>query len=188
MKKFFLSLVCLICLITGNVKAVELPAKSNHEKVTIYIFRGHGCSHCYEALEYFYDNKEQYADYFEIKAYEVWENADNNKLMEAVKEYRKDDGKGVPYIVIGENYSVNGFGESLIEEIMSTAVFEYQNEDYKDIVKEVVKDHSKAKVENLEEACKAEGIIGGKYDALIIGIILIVVIGSGAAFVYFSKK
>lgn len=189
MKKLLLGLILVITLFTFNVKAVELPEKTDHEKVTIYIFRGHGCSHCYDALNYFNAHAEEYSDYFEVKAYEVWNVKENDELKNAVAEYLNDTVSGVPYIVVGSGYSINGFAESVADEIIENALREYQNDEYEDIVAKLAEGKN-YKQESLEDACINEGIVKkhGKYDGIIITAIFVIVIGGGAAFIAFSRK
>ena len=53
MKKFIVLFIGVITLLFAtNVKAskIELPEKTDHEKVKVYLFRGAGCSHCYTLL------------------------------------------------------------------------------------------------------------------------------------------
>ena len=80
MKKFIVLFIGVITLLFAtNVKAskIELPKKTDHEKVKVYLFRGAGCSHCYDFLTYFADKYETYDDYFEIVTYESWNNSTN---------------------------------------------------------------------------------------------------------------
>ncbi|MBE6155318.1 MAG: hypothetical protein E7164_01005 [Firmicutes bacterium] len=194
MKKFIIVLVCFLTLGIMNVHAdeLELPAVTDHEKVTIYVFRGNGCSFCRSALTYFNQNAGMYSDYFEVKAYEVWENSYNNELLNDVAEQMGDTLQGVPYIVIGNSYSENGFTSALGTEMIEAALQEYQNETYVDLVKEVAQSHGKSKSETLREACIKEEIIkedrNSKYDTIIILGIFAVVLGGGAALVAFSRK
>lgn len=91
--------------------------EESDEKPTIYLFRGKGCSHCYEFLEYVSSSLvKDYGDKFKMVTYEVWNNEENAKLMEQVSEYLGDDASGVPYIVIGDK-SFNGYAESMNDEI-----------------------------------------------------------------------
>src|SRR5574344_199872 len=115
MKKFLLilmSIVSVFALSTFNVKATSLPTVTDHEKVTIYVFRGHGCSHCYGLLNYLYGNMSKYTDSINVVAYEVWNNTDNQTLMNAVASARNETVQGVPYIVVGSDYSKNGYGST----------------------------------------------------------------------------
>ena len=189
MKRILFCLLGLLVLLPITVKAVDLPEKTDHEKVTIYIFRGHGCSHCYDALEYFYNNHEKYDDYFNVVTYEVWNNKNNSELMQAVSDSFNDDASGVPYIVIGSNYSnTQGFGETIVDGILEAAFNAYQDEEYQDLVKELAKSYEKTESKNLEESCIEEGIVAGKYDTLIAFVIIFVVLGGGALLIKFARK
>lgn len=199
MKKFLLSIAIVASLLLTNVKAIELPEVTEHEKVTIYIFRGHGCSHCYDALTYFYENASKYSEYLEVKSYEVWNDSTNRYLMLDVAEYFGDEASGVPYIVIGDSYSTAGFGSKTGDELIEKALEEYKNKKYKDIVAKTAK-NGEYNSESLAQACEQEGIpseanvstetksTGGKYDGLIIAGILVVVLGGTAALILSNRK
>ena len=89
----------------------------NEEKPVIYLFRGKGCSHCYEFLEYASsDLVKEKGDKFRMVTYEVWNNEANAELMQKVSDYFKDDASGVPYIIIGEK-TFNGYDKSMNKEI-----------------------------------------------------------------------
>ena len=89
----------------------------NEEKPVIYLFRGKGCSHCYEFLEYASsDLVKEKGSKFRMVTYEVWNNEANAELMQKVSDYFKDDASGVPYIVIGDK-TFNGYSESMNKEI-----------------------------------------------------------------------
>ena len=200
MKKFIFLLVGIFSLLlVTNVKAVDLPEVTDHEKVTIYVFRGHGCSHCYDALTFLFENASSYSDYFEVKAYEVWNNQKNRNLMSAVSEAFEDNVNGVPYIIVGNSYHKAGFGSQTGTEIINTALSEYQNSKYTDVVKKTIKNNKlSVSVETLEEACAEEGITeatitnkeettGGKYDILIISGILVVIFGGVVALILTNR-
>ena len=97
-------------------KEVELDEKKNG-KVAVYIFRGKGCPHCEEAMEWFNSIKGDYGNLYVLIDYETWYNEENASLMSKVAESRGDSGMGVPYIVIGDK-SWEGFTDSYKEEII----------------------------------------------------------------------
>ena len=131
MKKFIVLFIGVITLLFAtNVKAskIELPEKTDHEKVKVYLFRGEGCSHCYDFLTYFADKYETYDDYFEIVTYESWNNSTNQNLMFAVKKIVGEEENGaVPFIVVGDDYHLLGFGDDSGEEIINAALEAYQD-------------------------------------------------------------
>lgn len=112
MKKVILGfLVALSLFVMPGVKADEdLPVITDHEKVTVYLFRSSSCGHCHDFLEYFAQNYYKYQDYFEIVSFEV-SDGENYELMSAVKERMGADVDGrIPYIVIGNSFDQLGFG------------------------------------------------------------------------------
>ncbi|MBE6148454.1 MAG: thioredoxin family protein [Firmicutes bacterium] len=192
MKKFLIAIICLIAFGFLNVSAVELPEVTDHEKVTIYIFRGNGCGFCRNALVYFNENADKYSDYIEVKTYEVWENQYNSDLMLEVAEKMGDELTGVPYIVIGNTYSENGFLDTLGEDMIEAALQEYQSDSYVDLVAEVAEKHESAQEQSLYDSCVEEEIIvverDTTYDTIIILGIFALIIGGGVALVLFSRK
>ena len=100
-------------LFAFNVNALTKPDINSGEKVTIYLFEGDGCTFCTKAITYFAGIGDEYKDYFDIMAYEVWYNSENAALLEEVKkELDREDTKGVPFIMIGRDFQLVGFDES----------------------------------------------------------------------------
>lgn len=200
MKKYLLLIVAVIGLmIMPNVKAEELPEVTDHEKVKVYLFRGEGCSHCYDFLTYFVDTYKDYEDYFEIVVYESWKNSANQELMLAVKEEVGEDvDTAVPFIVVGSNYEVTGFNDEIGEEIIETALKEYQSDKYSDVVAKVVKaEKITPSKESISEAAVSEGIVvndnnetedKGISDGVVIGVVFGVLILGFGGLVVLSRK
>ena len=202
MKKVFLGvLVALSLALMPNVKAAEddLPVITDHEKVTIYLFRSKTCGHCHDFLEYFAENYYKYQDYFEIVTYEV-SNADNYELMTTVKERMGEEVDGsVPYIVIGNNFDQLGFGTDGTD-IIEEALNAYEDESYVDYVNQIIEEENLDPVEtSLEEAASEIGasVVGlngedpdaGLSDGAIVAIIFgILILGFGGLVLYSRKK
>lgn len=194
MKKLFGLFVILLSVFAINVKAeVELPTKTEHEKVTIYLFYSTSCYHCHDFLTYFQENYgEKYDDYFEIKGLEV-SNTANVKVLNEVKEQLGIDEDGVPVIIIGE-FKQLGFGtdgENLIEE----ALEQYQNESYKDVVAKAIEtvDDSNVKLETLDECLVSAGLVkvdeeNSIPDGVYVAIIFVVLFGGLGGLVYLARK
>lgn len=100
--------------------------QEKEEKANIYLFRGHGCSACYNFLSYLDAMVPNYGDYFNLIAYEVWENPDNSDLMKKVRSYYGNQETGVPYIIIGD-HTWDGYSEEIASEIYSAIMEEYDN-------------------------------------------------------------
>ena len=135
MKKIsFLIIAAIMLLIPFAVKADEKA------KVNVYLFRGEGCPHCEEALEWF-DNTlskdEEYSKYYELVQYEVWYDEDNAKLMDKVAEALGTEANGVPFIVIGDKH-FSGFSSSQSPDQIKEAIkAEYESDDKVDMVESV---------------------------------------------------
>ena len=208
MKKYIILIIAVLgLLIMPNVKAakIDLPEKTEHEKVKVYLFRGAGCSHCYDFLTYFVDVFKDYEDYFEIVTYESWNDSTNQKLMLAVKKVVGEDEDGaVPFIVVGKDYHLLGFGADSGEEIIKEALKAYQDKKYTDIVAKAIKDEklepnaqTVAKAANSEgikvksEYLEKEGITDtkkGLSDGVVIGIVFAVILLGFGGLVLISRK
>ena len=133
MKKLsFLVIAMLMLLIPFTVKA--------DKKVNVYLFRGEGCPHCEEAIEWFNNTlskDEEYSKYYKFIDYEVWYDQDNSELMDKVAKELGTEASGVPFIVIGDKY-FSGFSASASPDQIKNAIkAAYDNKDYVDIVDSV---------------------------------------------------
>lgn len=149
LKKIFLIIVLIgvFLMVPRQVNAKD--------KVTIYMFRGNTCHVCEGALDYINAHKEELGDNIELITYEVWKNSNNSELQELVADKLKverDDTYGVPFIVIGEEY-IKGYADaSTFREMLSIANKYVGSSEYKDVVKEAVKELDKEVEEkSLEE-------------------------------------
>ena len=124
--------------------------QESDQKVNVYLFRGKGCSHCYEFLEYVSkDLIKESGEYFNLVTYEVWNNEDNKEVMDKVAEYLGEEAGGVPFIVIGDKVFA-GYAESMNDEMKEAIKKLYDSEDRYDVIKKLetdpsVKDKKKSK-------------------------------------------
>ena len=200
MKKVLLVfLVALSLLITPTVQADEdLPVLTDHEKVTVYLFRSSGCTHCKHFIEYFAENYYLYQDYFNIVTYEV-SDSENYELMELTKERNGEDRDGVPYIVIGNTFDQLGFGTDGTE-VIEVALEAYEDESYSDLITQIIEEEDiNATETSLEDAAayygfKTVGLNGedpnaGLSDGAVVAIIFgILILGFGGLVLYSRKK
>lgn len=84
--------------------------------INIYFFRGEGCPHC--ALEEEFFEKELKKKYDNIKIYdfEVWQNEENSRLLNLVKERFRLKNSNVPFTIIGNKYFI-GFSNTTKDKI-----------------------------------------------------------------------
>ena len=93
-----------------------LPFSASAKEVTLNLFYGKECPHCEAEQQYLETLKDEYGDDLKINKIEVWHNKDNNKLLEKVRDKLNDNGRGVPFTVIGTT-GITGYSEATEEEI-----------------------------------------------------------------------
>jgi cytochrome c biogenesis protein CcdA/glutaredoxin len=131
MKKIINYVFIFICLL---VFPIFVSAKED-EDVTLYLFHGDGCPHCAAEIKFLESIEDKY-DYLKIVKYEVWYNDDNATLLNNVKEALDVSTTGVPVTVIGDTV-ITGYTDSIGNKI-SRAIEYYHENDYKDVVSEVI--------------------------------------------------
>ena len=104
------------------------------EKFNMYLFWGDGCVHCHNLKIFLNDLEPKYKDMFELYAFEVWGNPDNQTLMGRFAKTMGDSPKGVPYLVVGDK-SFNGFSESMKEDIVQAIIDEFKSDVKHDVFK-----------------------------------------------------
>ena len=194
MKKFVLSFITIISLL------VMIPVVKADSDVTVYMFTKDGCPACASALEYFNGLLAEDPDSFKLVDLEIFDSEwtevseDAYNLMINTLDHfgESTDPKDIatPLIVIGDYHTV-GLPQD-------TSVVEDAIKDAKDAKKEVdvvkqIADDEKinyqdfVKVEDENENTNEEQK-SGKYDAIIIVAIFVVLIGGFAGLVYLGKK
>lgn len=150
----FLVMISILLLIPGKVGASDVAITSqtleeastsesisythsdltvSEDKAVIYLFRGSGCSHCHEFLEYLNTLADTYGDKFYVVSYEVWNNTANASLMTNVGNVFGDDAEGVPYIVVGDK-TFTGWDSSMEDSFKSAIDTLYNSTDKYDVM------------------------------------------------------
>ena len=186
MKKLVLSIVAII------MTFVLVPIVKADEKVHVYMISKDGCSACAAASEYFADLATSNPDLFELYDIQVFdanwqfESDELQQLFLAVYEkFGEDTSKAAtPTIVIGDYHTV-GLPQDTSAVYDAIVAAKDKDDEMKKIAEELNIDLEKVrKNENTSE----ENEKSGKYDALIIIGIFIVLIGGFAGLVIASKK
>ena len=115
--------------------------KENKNAVTIYLFRGHGCGYCRAFLNFLNSITDEYGDYFVMESFEVWNDSNNNKLMQKVSSFLEQSATGVPFIIIGDEVFA-GFSEELYGDAIKAAIknlYNTKKEDRYDVFEEILK-------------------------------------------------
>lgn len=166
----------MVFMIPSFVKA-ETTDDSGKEKapVNVYVFRGEGCPHCEDALNFLKSIEQEYGKYYNLVTYECWYDANNNTLKNAVVKSLNADSTGVPFIVVGEQY-MTGYGddsdgEALLEYIMDE--YEKDSDERVDVVEKVIEETNwqPTKSENNKTDDKEE-----RKQSLIVGVVAVVII------------
>ena len=104
------------------------------EKFNMYLFWGDGCVHCHNLKIFLNDLEPKYKDMFDLYAFEVWGNPDNQTLMGRFAKTMGDSPRGVPYLVVGDK-SFNGFSEKMEEDIIQAIIDEFKSDVKHDVFK-----------------------------------------------------
>lgn len=186
-KIFVICLAFLMCI--NVVNATELPEVTDHEVVKVYVFWWTSCSACEALIGYLNDVEETYEDYFEIVTLSITDGSNDALLDEVKLEY--EDSNSVPYTVVGENYVIGSGISSIIE----YALEEYQNEEYVDVVGNLIDNGSGYEIEDLEYACDIKGIEywnptekDSSTEGYVVAAMLIVVVGALGYLIFSPKK
>jgi len=108
------------------------------DQVTIYLFRGKGCSYCKSFLTYINSIVEEYGKYFKLVSFEVWYDNNNAELMDEVADFLDEPAGGVPYIVIGDEV-FPGYSDRYNESIINAIIESYENKEKYDVFEEMNK-------------------------------------------------
>ena len=115
-----------------NITPLFDDYEETDDQITIYFFRGQGCSHCYELLNFLNSIVDEYGYMFKLRSYEVWYNSDNSEIKDEVVKFFNIDAPGVPLLVIGES-TFYGFSEDSEEKIITAIENEYNSEERNDV-------------------------------------------------------
>lgn len=177
--KYFVLLLAVVFLfpfVAFAEEEEETAAAEEDTRAIVYFFHGETCPHCQEAREWFESIQDEYGEKFKLVEYEVWNNEENNELMQKVSELRYDNATGVPYIICGDQSWI-GFDEASMAEEITSKIDEVYNtpvEERYDILKLVseIGDESSDKKPN---------------D--VVALILILVVAGGLGFgIYQARK
>lgn len=116
-------------LAAEGIKIADSNYKETDDQVVIYMFRGQGCSHCLEFLEYINSIVKEYGSKFKMRSYEVWNNSDNGSLQVKVAEKlgAEVEQGSVPFVIIGDT-TIIGFQEADKKTITDTINKMYKQE------------------------------------------------------------
>ncbi len=143
------------------------------DAITIYLFRGKGCTYCRAFLDFMNSITNEYGKYFKMESYEVWNDSNNSQYMTAISNFLGKPASGVPYIIIGDQvfpgFNAEAYGEGIKNAIKT--LYDTKKSDRYDVMEEYKK--------SLEEDNKS-GSNGS--DTLIVCLVVVVCAVIGIAF------
>ncbi|HAZ29917.1 TPA: hypothetical protein DCY43_04255 [candidate division WWE3 bacterium] len=103
-------IICLVVipLLIQQKTSLVKPALAQaiqEKTVTVHLFWGEGCPHCAKE-KLFLESVRQKLPFVQIQEYEVWYNSKNRDLLKKVGDELGLTISGVPFTVIGSNYTV----------------------------------------------------------------------------------
>ena len=136
MKKFLNKLFIFLVAVTfvlpftvlasGEEENTEGETVEEKTPVKVYEFYGSTCGYCASLNSWFESIEEEYGDYFDLVKLEVWENQNNAALMETTISKLGANVNGVPFVVIGDKYTVGFDSETTPTEVLSYIMTEYE--------------------------------------------------------------
>ncbi len=126
-----------------EMKIENADYKETSKQATIYLFRGQGCGYCRNFITFLNSISKEYGKYFKLVSFEVWNDTNNNALMQKVATFTGEAAGGVPYIIIGEKV-FPGYISDWDDQIKAAIKDLYDNNDY-DVFEEMEKSEKEAK-------------------------------------------
>lgn len=106
------------------------------DTVDLYLFWGDGCPHCEKERIFLEQLKQKYPE-LSVHEYEVWGNSKNRDLMIEFAEKLNATVNGVPFTIIGENYTVGWLNEESTGAQIENSIKCVLNNSCSDIVIEI---------------------------------------------------
>lgn len=126
-----------------NIKYDLGNYKENDNQIPIYMFRGKGCVHCQDFLQYVSDTLvKQYGDKFKLITFETWYDTKNSGLLDKVINFFGEEKSAVPFIIIGDKHFL-GYASSLNSEIEEAINTLYNSKKRYDVFEEMNKEEKK---------------------------------------------
>ena len=157
MKKIICLLLLVIFCFSVPVYAIEddEDEENNENKIVmVYIFNKEDESISASAIDYLKELKNsEIGEYFDYRVLTVWdknwnENTRLRKIGDMVAEHFEETLQGSPYIVIGDDYSLDTYTEQFNEDIKDEIIDCYEYSGCKDIVKEYLDEYDKTVSKN----------------------------------------
>lgn len=108
-------------------------ANINEQPIYISLFWGNGCPHCEKEKEFLNKLKDKYPN-IELKYFEIYNNADNRKLLIDIGDSLGIKISGVPFLLIGDEPVSGYFSDEITGRKIENIVAEHMHTGCKDVV------------------------------------------------------
>lgn len=126
--------------------------KETDDQVTIYLFRGTGCSYCRAFLTFLNNLPEEYYKKIKVVAFDAWYDEAASNLLANISAFMGEEAGGVPYFLIGET-AFPGYASDYDEGIKAAIDAEYASQEkfnvfdaYNEYVDELAKQERQEKI------------------------------------------
>ena len=144
--------ICIFLFVCLFLFPLVTQAKEN--EITLYLFHGDGCPHCADEISFLNSIKDKYPN-LKIVKYEVWYNDENEALRQKVIENLNIESQGVPTTIIGDTVII-GYGSGNSGSKIERAIQYYSEEEYEDVVSQIIDGSYKPKENKESEFDKKE--------------------------------
>lgn len=137
MKKLFIFVITIMIFLP-----IIAFAQEPTNKIDLYLFYGDTCPHCKEEKEDLKELQEEYSQ-LEVHLYEVYNNKENQKLLNTVAKELGVNVTGVPFTIIG-NRNFVGYSKPRKKYLEETIEY-YSNNPSTNVVEEILNNNYKGK-------------------------------------------
>lgn len=113
MKKFIITKIFILLIFSMFIfnSCIENNQNTESYKAELHFFWGEGCPHCENQKPFLTKMDEKYPE-LKINMYEIYKNTENKKLMDEMNTKLNADARGVPFTVVGDNYTIGWGGDN----------------------------------------------------------------------------
>ncbi len=126
--------------------------KETDDQVTIYLFRGTGCSYCRAFLTFLNNLPAEYYNKIKLVAFDAWYDEAASNLLANISTFMGEEAGGVPYFLIGET-AFPGYAAEYDEGIKAAIDAEYAAQEkfnvfdaYNEYVDDLIKQERQEKI------------------------------------------
>ncbi|NGX28189.1 MAG: hypothetical protein K940chlam1_00364 [Candidatus Anoxychlamydiales bacterium] len=145
--------LCVIFLLFFVFLSYSGYSNNNSKPVSVYVFWGKGCYHC-EKEKVFLKKIQKKHSNLKVQYLEVWDNKQNQKLLERVGKEMGFNVSGLPITIIGKRYFIGFSDENTTGVSIEKAIQIEQKRPSFDVVKDLKNSKEKKSLQSTKKANK----------------------------------